>query len=127
MTYPVFCQNRIPVISGRDAWRLFSYHYLIMHPKNQVDHGADIPILVRALVEPPTVELVTTSLDFGLVRLSDTATLPLVFRNTSKTAMAEWSLSEQLPPRSNEEDDSPRTRIEFNPRASGTLAPGEQV
>ena len=97
-----------------------------MIPTTQVDHGGDIPILVHALVEPPAVELVTASLDFGLVRLGDTATLPLVFRNTSKTAMAEWSLCEQLPPHS-KEDDLPQTHIEFNPRASGILAPGEQV
>lgn len=95
----------------------------------QVQHGADIPIEVRANVELPDVEFVTTALDYGLVRLRDTATIPLVFRNASKTAKAEWTLAEELP--SDQKDNTKSatdevTRIEFE-RTSGVLEPNEQI
>ncbi len=38
-------------------------------PLLQVEHGPEIPIEVQASVELPTVEIITTSLDYGLVRL----------------------------------------------------------
>ena len=116
----------------------------------QVLHGADIPLIVRASVEPAAVDLVTTSLDYGLVRLRDSAALPLVLHNTSLTCWTEWSLSE-IPhihrasvhtllaegkrplPETGREAASEEggsitgtTRIEFE-RTSGTLAPGEQA
>lgn len=113
-------------------------------PPPQVLHGADIPLVVRACVEPANVSLVTTSLDYGLVRLRDSAALPLVLRNTSLTCWAPWAMREmrseaEKEPRAGGEASSSggggggeseggagSTWIEFE-RTSGVLAPGEQV
>lgn len=90
-----------------------------------VDHGEDIPLIVRANVELPEVHLITTGLDFGLIRLDGSATLPLILRNGSSTAYTPWSLlavaedgQSQLP--------SNMTHIVFHP-SSGTLSPGQQI
>jgi len=61
-----------------------------------VQHGRPQPIEVSASVGPPSIELLTTKLDYGLVRLKGSATLPLTIRNSSTTCSVPWSLDELL-------------------------------
>ena len=89
-----------------------------------VEHGEDIPLIVRAHVELPQVHLVTTGLDYGLIRLNGTASLPLVIRNGSSTASTPWSLSALT--EDGAEHEAEESHIKFEP-SCGILSPGQQI
>ncbi|MEW5301041.1 MAG: hypothetical protein WDW36_003924 [Sanguina aurantia] len=59
-----------------------------------VRHGKSTCIQVHAKLVHPRVELVSTRLNFGLVRLLDVGTQELRIRNTSRTCSAPWVVSE---------------------------------
>ncbi|MEW5318142.1 MAG: hypothetical protein WDW38_009388 [Sanguina aurantia] len=63
-----------------------------------VRHGKSTCIQVHAKLVHPHVELVSTRLNFGLVRLLDVGTQELRIRNTSRTCSAPWVVSGNRPP-----------------------------
>ncbi len=52
---------------------------------------------VRAQVGASRAKLVTSRIDFGLVRLNGTGERPLVIRNASNTCATPWSVRELTP------------------------------
>lgn len=55
------------------------------------------PVQVRAQVGASRAKLVTSRIDFGLVRLNGTGERPLVIRNASNTCSTPWSVRELTP------------------------------
>ncbi|KAG2495146.1 hypothetical protein HYH03_006754 [Edaphochlamys debaryana] len=62
-----------------------------------VENGVQVPIEVRACVGASSARLVTTRIDFGLLRLNGTGERPLVIRNSSATCATPWSVRELTP------------------------------
>ncbi len=59
-------------------------------------HGSTLPLLVTAVVCDPPVEILGSRVDFGLVRIGDSAVCELELANSGWAADADWVL-EQLP------------------------------
>jgi hypothetical protein len=60
----------------------------------EVTHGVTTPLEVIAEVTHPRIELLTTRLDFGLVRLKGQEVRTVRIRNTSETSDTTWSIEE---------------------------------
>ncbi|KAJ9523120.1 hypothetical protein QJQ45_023889 [Haematococcus lacustris] len=71
------------------------HHSLSCH----VQHGLTSSLEVAAEVVAPSVELLTTRIDFGLVRLKGEEVRRIHIRNTSTTCDTHWQLEELVQPR----------------------------